>query len=254
MRLNCTAALAFALAASAPVVTSAQNGPAWAATHLPAAVLTQACAPSAAYEVPAVPLRVSGGQSLEARVSTSPGDLVTINAGRSNGIQVGQEFFVRRLQKDRDQTVSRTSPGTIRTAGWLRVYAVDEELSLATIVYACDAIEVGDYLEPFALPVAVTAGPIKGKPERDNYARVLAGNDRRMTFGTGEHIIIDRGKDHGIEPGAQFVVYHDKRQTQNFLFHVAEAVAVDVRETSATLAITSARQAVTVNDYVSMRK
>src|ERR1043166_9542676 len=117
MRLNCTAALAFALAASAPLVASAQTGPAWAVTRLPSALLSQACAPTAAYEVPAVPLRVTGGQSLDVRVTSSPGDLVTINAGSANGIQVGQEFYARRLQKDHDQTVSKTSPGTIRTAG-----------------------------------------------------------------------------------------------------------------------------------------
>jgi hypothetical protein len=254
MRLTRTAALFTTLAAFAPVAVSAQNGPAWTATHLPPAVLTQACAPTAAYEVPSVPLRVTGGQALEPRVTVTPGDLVTINAGRNNGMQVGQEFYARRLQKDRDQTVSKATPGTIRTAGWLRVYAVDEDLSLATITYACDAIEVGDYLEPFALPTVVPPSPTKGKPERDNYGRVLAGNDRRQTFGAGEFIVIDRGKDHGIAPGSQFVVYHDKHTPGNFLFSVADAVAVDVRDTSATLSITASRQAVSVNDYVSMRK
>jgi hypothetical protein len=256
MRLRVIAAAVTAALAAfvAPGAVSAQTGPAWAVTHLPPDVLSQVCAPAAAYEVPAVPLRVTGGQSLEPRVSLSPGDLVTLNAGRSNGMQVGQEFFARRLQKDRDQTVSKATPGTIRTAGWLRVYAVDEEMSLATVVYACDAIEVGDFLEPFALPTAVPRRALAGKPERDNYARVLAGNDRRHTFGAGEYIVIDRGKDHGIEPGAQFVVYHDKHTPNNFLFRVADAVAVDVRETSATLSITSSLQAVSVNDYVSMRK
>src|SRR6185436_491687 len=96
----------------------------------------------------------------------------------------GQEFFVRRLQKERDRAVTRETPGTIRTAGWIRVYAVDDEMSLATIQYACD------------------------------------------------NVIIDRGKDHGIVPGSQFVVYNDKKQPGNFLFESAEAVAVDVRETS----------------------
>jgi len=254
MRLRVTAAAAALAAFVAPAAVSAQTGPAWAATHLPSDVLSQICAPAAAYEVPAVPLRVTGGQSLEPRVSVSPGDLVTVNAGRNNGMQVGQEFFARRLQKDRDQTVSKATPGTIRTAGWLRVYAVDDDMSLATVVYGCDAIEVGDFLEPFALPTAAPKRPLAGKPERDNYARVLAGNDRRMPFGAGEFIVIDRGKDHGIEPGSQFVVYHDKHTSGNFLFRVAEATAVDVRDTSATLSITSSLQAVSVNDYVAMRK
>jgi hypothetical protein len=201
-----------------------------------------------------VPLRITGGQALEVRVGWAPGDLITINGGRDNGIQVGQEFFVRRLQKDRDKVVSPATPGTIRTAGWIRVYAVDDEMSLATIQYACDSVEVGDYLEPFALPTAVPLGPKTGKPEKGNYARVMSGNDRRQTFSAGEFIVIDRGRDHGIVPGSQFVVYHDKKETGNFLFEVADAVAVDVRDSSSTLHVTASRMAVSVNDYVSMRK
>jgi hypothetical protein len=254
MRFTRTAALTAIAAFVLPAAAAAQTGPAWAATRLPSDVLALTCAPSAAYEVPEVPLRVTGGQSLEARASAAPGDLITVNAGRANGMQVGQEFFVRRLLKDRDQVVSRETPGTTHTAGWIRIYAIDEEMSLATIVYACDTVLVGDYLEPFALPVAVARGEKQGKPERDNYARVVSGEDRRHTYGAGDFIIIDRGRDHGIAPGSQFVVYHDKKKDGNFLYEVAEAVAVDVRENSSTLSVTSSRSVVTVNDYVSMRK
>src|ERR1043166_8514381 len=93
-----------------------------------------------------------------------------LRAGRHNGIQVGQEFFVRRLQKERDQVVSRETPGTVRTTGWIRVYAVDDEMSLVTIQYACDSVEPGDYLEPFAVPTALPRAPKMGKPEKGNYA------------------------------------------------------------------------------------
>ena len=254
MRVTRTAALAALAAFVLPAAAAAQTGPAWKPTHISNDVLPLVCAPSITYEVPAVPLHVSGGQSLDARMAWAPGDLITINAGRNNGIQVGQEFFVRRLQKERDQMVSRETPGTIRTAGWIRVYAVDDEMSLATIQYACDAVEIGDYLEPFALPTAVPRAAKMGKPEKGNYARVLSGNDRRQTFGAGEFIVIDRGRDYGIAPGTQFVVYHDKKEPGNFLFEVADAVAVDVRESSATLHVTFSRTGVSVNDYVSMRK
>jgi hypothetical protein len=254
MRFTRTAALAAIAAFVVPVAAAAQTGPAWVATHLPADVLPLVCAPTITYEVPGVPLHITGGQSLDARVAWSPGELVTINAGRDNGMQVGQEFFVRRLQKERDRIVSRDTPGTVRTAGWIRVYAVDDEMSLATIQYACDPIEIGDYLEPFVLPTAVPRAAKQGKPEKGNYARVLSGNDRRQTYGAGEFIVIDRGRDHGIVPGSQFVVYHDKHEPGNFLFEVADAVAVDVRESSATLHLTFSRTAVSVDDYVSMRK
>jgi len=253
MRLTRTAALFAALVPFA-APAAAQTGPAWAATHIPTEVLGQACAPFAVSEIPAVPLRVTGGQSIEVRASAAPGELITINAGRANGMQVGQEFFVRRVLKDRDQVVSRATPGTVQTAGWIRLYAIDEEMSLATIVHACDAVLVGDYLEPFALPVVVPRGEKKGKPERDNYGRVLPGKDRRRTYATGDFIVIDRGRDHGIAPGSQFVIYHDKKEAGNFLYEVGEAVAVEVRDNSATLNVTLSRTAVSADDYVSMRK
>jgi hypothetical protein len=254
MRFTRTAALAAFAAFALPAVAAAQTGPAWKPTHLSPDVLSLLCAPAITYEVPAVPLRITGGQALDARVAWAPGDLVTINAGRNNGIQVGQEFFVRRLQKERDQIVSRETPGTVRTTGWIRVYAVDDEMSLVTIQYACDSVEPGDYLEPFAMPTAIPRAPKTGKPEKGNYARVLSGSDRRQSFSAGEFIVIDRGKDYGIVPGSQFVVYHDKKEPGNFLYEVADAVAVDVRDSSATLHLTFSRTAVIVNDYVSMRK
>ena len=254
MRFTRSAALAALTAFVLPASVAAQTGPAWSATHVPSEVLQLVCAPALAYEVPAVPLHVSGGQALGKKMVWATGDLITINAGKNNGMQVGQEFFVRRLQKERDRAVTRETPGTIRTVGWIRVYAVDDEMSLATIQYACDNVETGDYLEPFTLPTAAPRGPKAGKPEKGNYARVIAGNDKKMVFGTGEYLVIDRGKDHGIVPGSQFVVYNDKQQPGNFLFESAEAVAVDVRENSSTLHVTSSRMPVSVNDYVSMRK
>ena len=254
MRFTRTAALAAIAAFVLPAAAASQTGPAWTGTKIPSDVLALACAPSNAYEMPAVPLHISGGQSLEKRWSVAPGDLLTVNAGRANGMQVGQEFFVRRILKDRDQAVSKDTPGTVHTAGWIRIYAIDDEMSLATIVYACDTMMVGDYLEPFALPVAVARGETKGKPEKGNYARVMPGKDRKATYAAGEFIVIDRGKDHDIVPGSQFVIYHDKKQDGNFLFEVGEAVAVDVRENSATLSVTKSRSVVSLNDYVSMRK
>jgi hypothetical protein len=232
----------------------AQTGPAPTSTRLSPDVLGMACAPFVVFEPPAVPLTVTGGQSLEKRSAMSQGDLVTINAGRKNGIQVGQEFYVRRALTDRRARITKATPATVRTAGWIKVYAVDEELSLATITYGCDTIEVGDYLEPFTMPTVVTPAKDRPKPERDNYGRVMMGQDRRFSFGKGDYLVVDRGKDHGIFPGAHLVFYHDKGQASNFLYAVGEAVAVDVRENTATLQVTLSRDAISVNDYVSLRK
>lgn len=244
-----TAAL---LAAGAPL--SAQRAPAARPTNLPPDVLALACGPTMVYEAPPTPLRITGGQDSFVRKIFQPGDLVTINAGTDNGVAVGQEFFVRRVQVDPGKSVSRQSPGIIRTAGWIKVYAVDDTLSLATISYACDTIQADDYLEPLVLPTVPTAASNRPKAQRGNYGVILMGADRRTSFGKGDLMIVDRGSDHGVTPGTQFVIYRDKKQADNFLYELGEAVAMDVHPETSTLRVTLSRDAFAAGDFVAMRK
>lgn len=240
------------LVATTPL--AAQRGPAPTMLHMDPQTLALACAPSLVYDVPTAPIHITGGQDVVKRYSQGPGDLLTINAGINNGVQVGQEFYVRRVQHRKGSPMSRTSPGVLQTVGWIRVWAVDDTMSLATVTHACETIDVGDFLEPFVLPQmpAVSKEPLKA--EKDNYGKVMVGLDRRTIFGKGDFFVLDRGRAQGITPGARFVVFRDKLQYQNFLFDLGEAVAVDVKEDSATLQVTVSRDALTVGDYVAMRK
>jgi hypothetical protein len=234
----------------------AQRGPAAARTNLSPEVLSLACSPSAVLEAPMTPLRITGGQDSFARRIYAAGDLVTINAGSQNGIEVGQEYYVRRLQTSNRAPVSRDNPATVRTTGWIKVYAVDERdnLSLATISHACDTIEVGDYLEPFKLPVVPRVSKERPKPERDNYGKVLVGTDRRTSFGKGDYFVINRGSDHGIEVGSQFVLYRDKKQAENFLFEIGEGIATEVKSEMSTVLVTVSLDAIESGDYVAVRR
>ena len=240
------------MAAASPLV--AQKGPAPTTTHLSPEILSLACAPCSVFEAPATPLRVTGGQDSFVRRIHAPGDLVTINAGKKNGIEVGQEFYVRRLQVSNQAEITRDTPATIRTTGWIKVYAVDDEWSLVTVTHACDTIEIDDFLEPFALPVPPTISKDRPKPQRGNYAKVLIGDDRRTTFGTGDYVLINQGSDHGIEKGSQFVLYRNKDQKENFLFELAEAVAVDVKPELTTLHVIKSIDAIQTGDLVALRR
>jgi hypothetical protein len=240
------------LAATTPA--RAQRGPAQLPTNLSPEVLSLACSPSAASEPPMMSLHITGGQDSFERRIYGPGDLVTINAGRNNGIEVGQEYYVRRLQQDRRTPVSRETPGTIRTTGWIKVYAIDDEMSLVTVTHACDTIEVGDYLEPFKLPVVPTVSQDRPKPERDNYGKVLSGSDRRTSFGKGDYFVINRGTDFGIEVGSKFVLYRDKKMDENFLFAIGEGIATEVKENTATVLVTLSLDAIETGDYVALRR
>jgi hypothetical protein len=251
-RLFHTFATACLLGATVPL--AAQRGPAPTPSTLPGDVLALACAPTMVFEAPPTPLRIMGGQESFVRRIFQRGDLVTINAGTHNGIEVGQEYYARRVQVEGRRGMTRQAPGVIRTAGWLRIYAVDDQMSLATITHACDTIEAGDYLEPFVLPEVPVASEARGKAQRDNYGRILLGTDRRASFGLGDFLIVDRGREHGVAPGTQFVVYRDKHQAGNFLFELGEAVAVDVKADTSTLRVTLSRDALAAGDYVALRK
>lgn len=255
----CRHVLPVFLVAGAAVIASvlpatAQRGPAPTSTPLPADVIALACAPTLAYEIPSVSLRISGGQESVVRTIHAPGDLVTINAGTRSGITVGQEYYTRRALASRDGRVGAANPATIRTTGWIRVWAVDEEMSLATISHACETVDVNDYLEPFAAPTVPVASTSTSDPERGNYGFVLSGQDRRTQFGRGDYLLIDRGSNQGVTPGARFVVYHDKKVPGNFLFQIGEAVAVDVKTDTSTLHVLTAIDAISAGDYVGMRK
>jgi hypothetical protein len=252
-RFASAAAVAAAVVASIQPV-SAQRGPAMAESGLRAEVIALACAPLATFEDPAASMRITGGQDAFTKRNYTPGDLVTINAGTANGIEVGQQFFARRMQRAREEQHATDRPGTIRTTGWLRVYAVDDHLSLATITHACDAIEVGDYLEPFVAPEPAIARADKPKAERDHYARVLPGADLRRSFGKGDFFVINHGSNDGVTPGAQFVVFRDKHEKDNFLYELGEAVAVSVSPQVSTLQVTLARDAFSDGDLVAQRK
>jgi hypothetical protein len=247
-----------ALVASGLLLTgtlfAAQRGPAPGPLHLDAGVLALACAPSIAHEQPLAALQITGGQDSFIRRTYAPGDLITINAGTDNGMEVGQEFYTRRVLLDNRRRVSRKSPGVVRTTGWVKVYAVDKKMSLVTVTHACETIDVGDYLEPFALPVVPTAATEAAPAQRDNYGRIIVGADSRRSFATGDFMVVDRGSDHGVTPGARFVVYRDKLQAKNFLYDLGEAVAVDVKPETSTLRVTVSRDAFRAGDYVALRK
>jgi hypothetical protein len=251
-RTRVAATAALLIAVTTPAMT--QRGPAPTMTGLPEDVLALACAPRPAFDVPDQSLRFTGGQDAFRRRSYGPGDLVTINAGTVNGIEPGQQYYVRRLQIDENQRPTRNTPGIIRTAGWIKVYAVDDDLSLATVVHACDSMDVDDFLEPFTMPVVPKTSTEKIKPQRDNYGVILFGNDFRRSFGKGDYFVVNRGSDHGVEPGDRFVIFRDIQRPENFLFDLGEAVAVEVKADTSTLHAIVSRDAFTAGDYVALRK
>ena len=271
MTMSRRSACIFVICLMAAAPLSAQQRLSAGMSHVPEEVLSMACSPTLAFEAPAPSLLITGGQDSFIRHSYGPGDLITINAGTDNGIEVGQEYFVRRAQQSRSGAISHANPATVKTSGWVRVYAVDKTMSLVTVTHACDTMNVGDYLEPFALPVVPVADANPPKQQRENYGHIVLGTDRRTMFSKDDFFVIDRGSDHGVTVGMRVIIYRDKKLVEKankssenvlpkevvipeFLYELGEAVVVSVSPEISTVKVTIARDALLSGDYIALRK
>lgn len=181
-------------------------------------------------------------------------DTLMIPGGTTAGLQVGQQFFVRRLlMSPTHEKPSAKAPGTVHTAGWVTIVGADSFAALARIDHACDGFLKGDYLEPFtaaAMPAAVAA---PGDASFDDMGRLLFGNDGRRSFANGDLIVINRGSTHGITAGSRLGVFRDVK-SGGPLVPVGQAIVLTVGEDTATVIADRVRDSLTAGDWVGVQK
>jgi hypothetical protein len=211
-----------------------------------------ACGPHATWDPPVAGMRVVAG-GIHERSLFGPGDVVIVDAGRTQGLEPGQEFFVRRVFRDRFLTAPRgdVPPMSVRTAGWVRLVEVRDDVSTAQVVQVCDAIAAGDHLEPFALPVVPAPGA--GEPDYADPARILMGDERRQTGSAGALMVLDRGTERGVEAGQRLTVFRPTLDGGP-MRRVAEATVMTVQARTALVRIETSRDAVYVGDLVALHK
>jgi hypothetical protein len=251
LRLPVRIVVAACAAALLPMAALAQVTPAPSAVRDLSREL--ACGPRAALTPPSTGIRIVGGAE-RGRTIFAIGDTVVINAGSAQGLQAGQEYFARREVHDRfAQAMSDKSvPGSIRTAGWVKLVEVRTDSAIATVVHACDGISDGDFLEPFVLP-AVAPALVGGEPDFENPGRIVLGDERRQMGGPGAMMVLDRGSDHGIRPGQQLTIFRDEA-AGGTIQRVGGATVLTVSPETSLVRIDAATDAVYVGDKVAIHR
>jgi hypothetical protein len=241
-----------------------------------------ACAPSTSTGgLPEHPIQVLGGGE-DGRTLFSERDLLVIDGGTDAGLQLGQEFFLRRpmgaggAYGTKPRAVDGSQPmatfssmgnkgvisvrheTVVETVGWIRLVALNATTSLAQVEHACQSLNVQDYLEPFAMPEVPSdadrdlAPGVMGSGDFDfsSLGRVLYGAGLRETAGVGDVMLIDRGTEQGVTLGARLAVFRDLGIDGLPLSAVGETVVVAVGEARSLARISRARDAVRSGDYV----
>jgi hypothetical protein len=188
-------------------------------------------------------LRIIGVQDSTPRALYGPRDLLVIGGGSGAGLQLGQQFFVRRVNRFGSPSDRRWQG--MRTLGWIRIVAINQSTAIAMIDHICDAPVV---------PADADRDLPSGEPDFAAIGRVLAGIEDRHTAGAGEFVLIDRGTDQGVKPGERYAVYRDVGAAGLPLAAVGEMVVLTVGKSMALTRITRSQDAIVRGDYVAPRR
>ena len=243
------------LLSAAFVLVAAMDGAAQAPAELSQLQIAVACAPPPTFDLPAEPLRIIGTQDTVRRSEYGTGDLLVVSGGTAAGVQLGQQFYVRRANRfGLDPATQRRGS---KTGGWIHIVAVNESTAIAAFDHVCNNVGQGDFLVPFVAPVippGADRDEAPGEPDFMSMGQIVAGNENRSEMGVGDFALIDRGSEQGMAPGARLAVYRDIRATGMPLASLGEAIVISTSATMSLLRITRARDAVHNGDFIVPRK
>jgi hypothetical protein len=227
-----------------------------ATATLSGAEVAAACAPSEGV-APAPPegLRILGVQDTSPRTLYGPTDVLVLSGGSQSGVQLNQEYFVRRPYAFGWRSRPGTRSQSIHTVGWLKVVAVNDTTAIAHVQSICDGIIAGDFLEPFSAP-ATFADSEPAPPATLDFSslgRVKFGDEERRLGSTGDFMLIDGGMA-ALVPGVRVAVYRDLGVARLPLAAVGEGVIVAVTNGTPLMRITSATDAIQSGDYIVRHK
>ena len=202
-------------------------------------------------------LTIKGVHTTDERWMASGGQEVMIGRLPNDGLLPGQRWAVRRLQGD-PKAFPRAGEGfgAVRTAGWVTITAVNEWNARATVDLACDAINTGDYLDVYTEPELPTTAGAMLLPDFSDRANVLEGLDAKGMFGDGDTLSINRGTTHGVTLGARYAFYRDRWGGIDGmpLFHLGDAVVVELGELTSKVVVIKTNDAITLTDIAVPRR
>lgn len=235
-----------------PVVSFAQVETARVASRDYAGEL--ACGAHATNVAPDMSIRVGAGRE-RGKALFGPDETLIITAGTARGLKVGDEYYVRRVIADRfvQPAADKVTTSSIHTAGWVRIVDATEGSAIAEVVKACDAIQEGDYLEPFVKPSVPTA-TADGEPDFANPGHLVLGDERRQMAAQGDLMVLDRGSDHGLRVGQRLTVFRTTGGGTGPVARIAEGTALVVNPENSVIRIDKTSDAVFVGDLVAIHR
>lgn len=195
-------------------------------------------------------IQIIGAERMNEKSVFEDGDLIYLNRGAADGLEIGQLFLTVGLR------AKVAKIGTVMERhGRARIVRLDGDRGAsARVEKGCGTILVGDFLIPFEEEAGEIGkdlgyGAMDPNASKRGYV-VYIENDFHIS-GSGQWALINMGRQHCIQIGDQLNVFHQARpDLPREAF--ASAIVIDVRGATSTIKILGARDAVDIGAEVQM--
>jgi hypothetical protein len=203
-------------------------------------------------------LKVTGAERQEERVFFSDGDVIYVNGGVKQGVSLNQVYMLLNFrQKMKHPRTGESYGPLIQKVGRGRVIHIEDKRSILRVEKACSPVQVGDYAVLFTEKKEIIGkdkGYVPYTKRRVDATRgevIFLGAELKQA-GTGNWVLIDLGKEQGLEVGNQVTlnIATDKKSPN---IGVASAVVIDVQSKTSTIKILSDREAIRLGCEVEVK-
>jgi hypothetical protein len=194
-------------------------------------------------------IQIIGGERMNEKSVFSDSDVIYINKGSADGLEIGQLFLTIGL---------RAKVGKLGTVmerhGRARVVRLEDRMATAKVEKGCGTVRVGDFLIPFeedAGEIGRDLGFGDMDPNASRHGKVIYVENDFHIAATGQWALIDMGRQHCVQIGDQLNVFH-RAKPDLPREAIASAIVIDVRGATSTIKILGARDAVDIGSEVQM--
>ncbi len=192
-------------------------------------------------------IQIIGAERENEKNVFSDGDVIYINRGSAEGLEIGQLFLTVGL---------RAKVGKLGTVmerhGRARIVRLEDRMATAKVEKGCGSIRIGDFLLPFeeeAGEIGKDLGFGDMDPNASKKGKVIFIENDFHIAASGQWALIDMGRQHCIQIGDQLNVFRRARpDLPREAF--ASAIVIDVRGATSTIKILAARDIVDIGSEV----
>ena len=192
-------------------------------------------------------IQIIGAERMNEKSLFEDGDLIYLNKGAADGLEMGQLFLTVGLR------AKVAKLGTVMERhGRARIVRLEDRMASARVEKGCGSIRVGDFLLPFeeeSGEIGKDLGYGDMDPNASKHGYVIYIENDFHISASGQWALINMGRQHCVQIGDQLNVFHQaKPNLPREAF--ASAIIIDVRGATSTIKILGARDVVDIGSEV----